>query len=83
MLSMKERVWTESIVGRQEAQEVLSFIADEKVVTLEMLIEEFPWIGWNELFSILARFRRDGLMTVHQIGSIWEMRIKEEFCGVV
>lgn len=83
MLSIKEKIWTKSILERQHEQQILNFIADEKVVTFEILIEEFPWIGWNELFSILARFSRDGLMTVHQIGSIWEMRIKEEFCGVV
>jgi hypothetical protein len=61
----------------------LNFIAEEQVVTLEMIVEKFPWIRWGDLCSILGRLRREGLVTVHQKDMILEVRIKEQTCEVV
>ena len=61
----------------------MNFIAEEQVVTLEMIVEKFPWIRWGDLFSILGRFRREGLVTVHQVDMILEVRIKERTNEVV
>ena len=83
MVGIKERVWAKSIVEGPHEQNVLNFIANEKVVTLNMLVETFPWIRWGDLFSILRRFRREGLVTVHQVDSILEVRIKEQTFEVV
>lgn len=83
MVSLKEKVWAKSTIDGQDEQHVLNFIASEKVVTLEMIVEQFPWIRWGDLFSALGRFRREGLMTVHQVDSVLEMRIQERLWDVV
>ena len=83
MVSTKERVRAESIVGEQDGQKVLNFIADEKVVTLEMIVERFPWLRWGDLFSRVGGFRRGGLVTIHQVGSHLEVRIKESIGDVI
>ena len=54
---------------------MLNFIADEKVVTLEMIVERFPWLRWGDLFSIVGGFRREGFVTVYQVDSILEVRL--------
>ena len=77
MFSIKERLWAKSTFEGQHEQKVLNFIAEEEVVTLEMIVEKFPCIRWEHLFSILGRFRREGLVTVHQVDQILEVRIKE------
>ncbi len=76
MVSLKERVKAQTPFDGQVGERILKFISDEKVVTLEMIVERFPWVRWGDLFSILGRFRREGLLTVHQAESIFEMRIK-------
>ncbi len=78
MVSIKERAWTKPIVQGQAEQKVLNCLVEEKGVTLEMLMERFPWIQWGDLFSILGKFRREGLISVHQIGSLLEIRMKEQ-----
>jgi hypothetical protein len=83
MFSIKERLWAKPIFEGQHEQKVLNFIAEEQVVTLEMIVEKFPWIRWGHLFSILGRFRREGLVTVHQVDQILEVRIKERMFEVV
>jgi hypothetical protein len=83
MVSIKERLWAKSTFEKQNEQKVFNFIAEEQVVTLEMIVEKFPWIRWGYLFSILGRFRREGLVTVHQIDQILEVRIKERTFEVV
>ena len=83
MVGIKERVWAKSIVEGPHEQKVLNFIAEEQVVTLEKIVEKFPWIRWSDLFLILGRFRREGLVTVHQVGSCLEMRIKDHSVAVV
>jgi hypothetical protein len=83
MVSIKERLWAKSIFEGQQEQKVLNFIAEEQVVTLDMIVEKFPWIRWGDLFSILGRFRREGLVTVHQVDMILEVRIKEQTYEVV
>ena len=77
MVSIKERLWAKSTFEGQHEQKVLNFIAEEEVVTLEMIVEKFPCIRWGHLFSILGRFRREGLVTVHQVNMMLEVRIKE------
>lgn len=77
MVSIKERMWAKSIFKGQHEQKVLNFIAEEQVVTLEMIVEKFPWIRWSDMFSIVGRFRREGLVTVHQVDMALEVRIKE------
>jgi len=83
MVSLKERVGAKPIFEGQHEQKVLNFIAEKQVVTLEMIVEKFPWIRWGDLFSILGRFRREGLVTVHQVDMILEVRIKEQTFEVV
>ena len=83
MISIKERGWAKTMVAGQDEQKVLNFIAAEKLVTLERIVEQFPWIRWSDLFLILGRFRREGLVTVHQVGSCLEMRIKDHSVAVV
>ncbi|MDX2347918.1 MAG: hypothetical protein QNK38_03615, partial [Nitrospirota bacterium] len=83
MVSIKERLWAKSIFECQHEQKVMNFIAEEQIVTLEMIVEKFPWIRWGDLFSILGRLRREGLVTVHQKDMILEVRIKEQTCEVV
>ena len=83
MVSIKERLWAKSTFEGQHEQKVLNFIAEEEVVTLEMIVEKFPCIRWGHLFSILGRFRREGLVTVHQVNMILEVRIKERTFEVV
>ena len=41
MVSIKERLWAKSIFEGQHEQKVLNFIAEEQVVTLEMIVENF------------------------------------------
>ena len=83
MVSIKEKVWAKSIFEGQHEQKVLNFIVEEQVVTLKKIVEKFPWIRWGDLFSILGRFRREGLVTVHQVDMILEVRIKEQTFKVV
>ena len=83
MLTMKERVGSPSMVDGQVGQTVLDFIAEKHVVTLEMIVEQFPWIRWGDLFSLLGGFRREGVVTVHQVDAILEIRIKTQRCAVV
>ena len=83
MVSLKEKVWDKPTIDGQDEQHVLNFIASGKVVTLEMIVEKFPWIRWGDLFSALGRFRREGLMTVHQVDSSLEMRIQKRVWDVV
>ena len=75
MVSLKERVGAKPIFEGQDGQKVLNFIADEKVVTLEMIVERFPWLRWGDLFSIVGGFRREGFVTVYQVDSILEVRL--------
>ena len=77
MVSIKERLWAKPTFEGQLEQKVLNFIAEEEVVTLEMIVEKFPCIRWGHLFSILGRFRREGLVTMHQVNMMLEVRIKE------
>ena len=77
MVSSKERMWAKSIFKGQNEQKILNFIAEEQVVMLEMIVEKFPWIRWGDMFSIVGRFRREGLVTVHQVDIALEVRIKE------
>ena len=77
MVSIKERMWAKSIFKGQNEQKVLNFIAEEQVVTLELIVEKFPWIRWGDMFSIVGRLRREGLVTVHQVDMVLEVRIKE------
>jgi hypothetical protein len=44
MVSIKERLWAKSTFEKQNEQKVFNFIAEEQVVTLEMIVEKFPWI---------------------------------------
>ena len=83
MDSIKERLWAKSTFEGQHEQKVLNFIAEREVVTLEMIVEKFPWIRWDELFAILGRLRREGLVTVHQVDMILEVRIKQQTYEVV
>ena len=75
MVSMKEKGWAKSTIGGQDELQVLNFIASQKVVTLEMIVEQIPWIRWGDLVLTLGRCRREGLMTVHQVDSALKMRI--------
>ncbi len=77
MVSIKERVANKSIVDGQDEQKVLNFIAHEKVVTLEMIVEQFPWLRWGDLFLIVGRFRREGLVTIKQVNSNLEIWMNE------
>ena len=83
MVSIKERVADKSIVEGQDGQKIWNFIVEEQVTTLDKIVEKFPWIRWGDLFSILGRLRREGRMTVHQVDSILEIRIKKQQCDVV
>lgn len=76
MVSIKERTWTKPIFQGQAEHKVLNCLIEEKVVTLERLMERFAWIRWGDLFSILGKLRREGLISVHQVGSLLEIRIK-------
>ena len=75
---IKERVWVKSIVDEHDRQMVLNFIAEKKVVTLEMIVEKFPWIRWGDLFLIVGGFQREGLVAVRQADSLFEVRMKEQ-----
>ena len=83
MVSIKERLWAKSYFEGRDEQKVLNFIVEEQVVTLEMIVKKFPWIRWGDLFSILGIFRREGLVTVHQVDMILEVRINEQMFEVV
>ncbi len=78
MISVKERGTGKWFVDEYEKQNVLNFIEHEKTVTLEMIVQRFPWIRWSDLFSMLGGFRRDGLIAVHQVGSLLEIRMIEQ-----
>lgn len=75
MVSSKEKSGAPFLGPGQVAQQVLNFIVSEKVVTLEMIVEQFPFIRWEDLFVILGNFRREGLLTVHQGASNMELRV--------
>jgi len=83
MVSLKEKVWAKSTIDGQDRQNVLNFIASEKVVSLEMIVQQFPGIRWGDLFSALGRFRREGLMTVHQVDSKMEIRINKHALNMI
>ena len=83
MVSLKEEVGAQSMVVGHDEQLVLNFIVSEKVVRLELIVEQFLWIRWEDLFSALGRFRREGLMTVHQVDSVLEIRVQERVWDVV
>ena len=78
MISVKERGTGKWFVDDYEKQNVLHFIENEKTVTLEMIVQRFPWIRWGDLFSMVGGFRRDGLIAVHQVGSLLEIRVIEQ-----
>ena len=82
MVSLKENVGPQSLVDGQDAQQILNFIASEGVVTLEMIVAQFPWIRWGDLFRILGNFRREGLMTVYQVDQKMELRINKHALNV-
>jgi len=71
------------MVDGQVGQMVLDFLPEKHVVMLEMIVEKFPWIRWGDLFSLLGGFRREGVVTVHQVDAILEVRIKPQRCAVV
>lgn len=75
---IKERVWVKSIIDEGDRRLVMNFISEEKVVTLEMIVEKFPWIRWGDLFLIIGDFQRKGLVTVHQTDSLFEVRMKKQ-----
>jgi len=77
MVSFQEQERAKRMLEGQDEQHVLNFIALNKVVTLDILVEQFPRIRWGTLFSTLGRFRREGLMTVHQVESKLEIRINK------
>lgn len=77
MVTIKERVWGKTILGERDGQQVWNFIANEKVVTLETIVERFPWLRWGDLFLMVGRLRREGFVTIHQVDSHLEVRIKE------
>ncbi len=81
MVSIKERGVTAGILNDQSHQKVLNFIAEEKVVTLELIIERFPWLRWGDLFSIVGKFRREGLVSIHGVDSHMEIRMKQRPFG--
>ena len=83
MVASREMPRATSIVDESDAKKILNFIADEKVVTLEMIVNRFSWIRWGDLFSIVGGLRRDGLVGVYQIGSLLEIRIKRQPWDVV
>ena len=83
MVSMKERVWDKKPVDAQSGQKVLNFIVEERTVTLEAIVERFPWLRWGDLFSIVWRFRREGLVTIHQVDAQMEIRMREQACHAV
>ncbi len=74
MMSIKERGTGKWFVDEYEKQNILHFIESEKSVTLEMIVQRFPWIRWGDLFSMVGGFRRDGLIAVYQVGSLLEIR---------
>ena len=82
MVSLKEKGWPKPMIDGQDEKHVLNFIASEKVVMLEMIVEKFLWIRWGDLFLILGNFRREGLMTVHQVDSKMELRINKHALNV-
>lgn len=82
MVSVKEKGCVKTTFDGQDEQQVLNFIALEKVVTLEMIVEQFPWIRWGDLFLALGRFRREGLMTVQQVDPKMEIRINKHALNV-
>ena len=83
MVSVKEKGWAKTTIDGQDEQRVLNVIASEEVVTSEMIVEQFPWIRWSDLVSTLGRCRREGLMTVHQVDAVLEIRIQERVWDVV
>ena len=73
----------QSMVVGQDEQLVLNFIVSEKFVGLELIVEQFLWIRWEVLVSALGRFKREGLMTVHQVDSVLEIRVQVRVWAVV
>ncbi len=82
MISIKERVLSKVVENETDSGKILNFLAEEKHVVLEIIVERFPWVRWGEMFSILGRFRRDGLVTVHQVDTILEVRIHEQISEI-
>lgn len=78
MSTIKERVWVKSIVDEHDRQKVMNCIAEKKVVSLETILEKFPWIRWGDLFLIVGGFQRKGLVTVNQTGFLFEVRLKDQ-----
>ena len=70
----ENRIWPRQASQDQEHQ-VLKVIAAEKVIPIELLLERFPWVRWGDLLSLLGAFRQEGLITVHQVGCVLEIRI--------
>jgi len=73
----EDLIWTKQIVEEQDRQGVLAYIVVEKVVTIEMLVESFPWLRWGKLFSLLGVLLQEGLVTLQQRDFVFEVRIKE------
>ncbi len=73
-----EQVRAKSRIDGQDERQVLNLLAREKNVMLETIVNQFPGIRWGDLFVILGRLRREGLMTVHQVGSQMELRINKQ-----
>ena len=44
MVLVKEKGWVKPTFDGQDGQQDLNFFALENVVTLEMIVEQFPWI---------------------------------------
>ena len=82
MISIKERLFFETIDNESDSGKILNFLAEEKHVALEMIVEQFPWVRWGEMFSILGWFRRAGFVTVHQVDTILEVRIHEQISEI-
>ena len=71
------RVWHRQISQEQNRQGVLEFIATEKVVTIESLLEQFPGFRWGDLLSLLGVFRQEGLVSVQQVEGVLAVRIND------
>ncbi len=83
MMSMRRRGTGKWFVDEYEKQNVLNYIESEETVTLEMIVQRFPWLQWGDLFSIVGGFRRDGLIAVHQVGSRLEIRMIKQLTHMV
>ena len=82
MILIKERVFIKAIDNESDSGKILNFLAEEKHVALEMIIERFPWVRWDDMFLILSGLRRKGLVIVHQVDTILEVRIREKYLNL-